>query len=270
MRKVKIGMIQIKSKLLDIKYNTETAIRLIRNAALNGAEVVCLPECFETGYNIDVMIPVMDKISEYIDGTTVTKLSMIAKELKIYIIAGVILKGDKKGTYYNSAVVINTVGEVIGTYNKNHLFGDEKRAFSLSSSYPVFDTDFGKVGVIICYDNNFPEPARILSVKGAEIIFCLCAWRIQEKDIYDLMISSHACENTVYFCAVNQFSRTEELYLFGNSKISDPRGRIIAEIENPVQDVKVAEIDLDNVSLMRKSMPFMIDRHPLQYGELSE
>ena len=117
----------------------------------------------------------------------------------------------------NNAVVIDDEGEVIGTYSKNHLFGDEPKYFTANGEYPVFDTKYGKIGIMICCDNNFPEPARILALGGAELIFMPAAWRVQEEDLWKLLISSHACENNVFIAAANVFSRMDDLFLFGHS-----------------------------------------------------
>ena len=134
----------------------------------------------------------------------------------------------------------------------------------------MFDTKYGKIGIMICCDNNFPEPARILALGGAELIFMPAAWRVQEADLWKLLISSHACENNVFIAAANVFSRMDDLFLFGHSKIVDPRGRVLRESEAEGDDVLVETIDLDSVYEHRACMPSLKDRHPETYDAFIE
>ena len=194
----------------------------------------------------------------------------LAKELGVYIIAPIAMQMRTTRPLENNAVVIDDEGEVIGTYSKNHLFGDEPKYFTANGEYPVFDTKYGKIGIMICCDNNFPEPARILALGGAELIFMPAAWRVQEADLWKLLISSHACENNVFIAAANVFSRMDDLFLFGHSKVVDPRGRVLRESETEGDDVLVETIDLDSVYEHRACMPSLKDRHPETYDAFIE
>lgn len=266
MREVTIGLIQLENKLCDKEYNLEKAVQLIRGAAKKGAVIICLPELFVTGYNLNVFGDDLYDMAEGIDGPTITRLCSEAKELGVYIIAPIAMTGGEGGKLKNAAVLINDEGEVQGIYNKNHLFGDECNYFSRDGEYPVFDTKYGKIGFIICADNNHPEPARILALKGAEIVFMPAAWRVQEADIWPLLIRCHALENNIFLAVCNTYSKMEDLFLFGHSMIANPRGKILEEIEEDQEGVIVYTVDLDEVATYRAIMPSLKDRHPEDYS----
>ncbi len=266
MSKVRIGVIQLQNELCAKEANLAKAIELVREAAAKGAKIVCLPELFVTGYNLGVFGEKLSELSEGLTGPTITAMRRLAKELEIYIIAPISMQMRSSFPLENNAVFIDDKGDVIGVYSKNHLFGDEPKYFVSNGEYPVFDTKYGKVGIMICCDNNFPEPARILALKGAEVIFMPAAWRVNEEDLWKLLISSHACENNVFIAAANTYCEMDDLYLFGHSKIVDPRGIVLCESEVKGSDVLVQEIDIDAVYEHRACMPSLKDRHPETYG----
>ena len=270
MRNVTISVIQLENKLFDKNANLLKADGLIRQAAAKGANMICLPELFVTGYNLNAFGDRIYELGEGLTGPTITHMRALAKELGVYIIAPIAMQMRTTRPLENNAVVIDDEGEVIGTYSKNHLFGDEPKYFTANGEYPVFDTKYGKIGIMICCDNNFPEPARILALGGAELIFMPAAWRVQEADLWKLLISSHACENNVFIAAANVFSRMDDLFLFGHSKIVDPRGRVLRESETEGDDVLVETIDLDSVYEHRACMPSLKDRHPETYDAFIE
>ncbi len=270
MSKVRIGVIQLQNELCAKEANLAKAIELVREAASRGAKIVCLPELFVTGYNLGFFGDKLSELSEGLTGPTITAMRALAKELEIYIIAPISMQMRSSFPLENNAVFIDDRGEVIGVYSKNHLFGDEPKYFVSNGEYPVFETKYGKVGIMICCDNNFPEPARILALKGAEIIFMPAAWRVNEEDLWKLLISSHACENNVFIAAANTYCEMDDLYLFGHSKIVDPRGIVLCESEVKGSDVLVQEIDTDSVYEHRACMPSLKDRHPETYGVFTE
>ncbi len=258
MSKVKIGLIQTECKLMDIEYNLSMIKRLAIKAKKQGAHIIALPEFSTTGYKLDAMRSHFDKLSQETKNISTNFFKDLAKELSIYIIAGVVANNDD-GNITNSALIIDDNGELLGVYNKNFLFGDEKKYFTSDDVFPVFDTKFGRIGVIICYDNNFPEPSRVLALKGAEIIFCLAAWRTQEREIFDLMTMSHACENTVYMCTVNQYKKEDDLFLFGGSLVANPRGEIVAQSKAQGEDIVYCQIDLSSLKEYKEQLPVLND-----------
>lgn len=262
MRKLTVALVQLESRPLDVIYNLDLAETEIRRAAASGANLVCLPELFASGYDLPLLANRLEELAaESTCDSVLSRLCSLAQSLQVYIAAGVIRKSETKACE-NSAVFINDDGTVQGFYTKNHLFGNEKNYFSLGDGYPVFHTRYGTVGLLICYDNNFPEPARILTLMGAELILVLCAWRVEDKAIFELMAAAHACENTVFLGACNMYYNGDSLKLFGGSRIVDPCGRILAESTISGTDLVLSTLDLDELSAERAQRPVLRDRHP--------
>lgn len=265
---VKIALVQFESIVNEPKANAEKACRQIREAASNGAKIICFPELFSTGYQLDMIGPKLHETAEKIDGNTITSIRKTARECSVYVIAPIALEREMKGVHYNTAVVIDDSGEILGEYDKHHPCFTEGCYFRAGEGFPVFETKYGKIGVIICYDIGFPEPARILTLKGAEIIFCPSAWRVQDEDIWDLNIPQRALENSVFLAAVNRWGHEGDLYLFGGSKVADSRGRIIAKCKSEAEEIIYADCDLDSIHVERQEIGYLRNRRPDTYKEL--
>ncbi|MDD3840025.1 MAG: carbon-nitrogen hydrolase [Clostridia bacterium] len=267
-RKVNIGIAQMESKLGDVKYNTGRAVELITEAADKGADIVCLPELFSTGYNLSIL---KERIAElglkYFD-YTFSEISNAAKQNKVFVIAPFAEKRDLPGVLFNSAIVFDDGGNMIGSFAKSHLWALDRLYFKEGSSYDIFDTKFGKLGIIICYDAGFPEACRTLCLKGAEIVFIPAAWRIQDEDMWDLNVSQRALENILFTVGVNRVGMEGDLHLFGKSKVCNPRGTIIAELPKDKEMVEVVTIDLDDIDKFRTEISYLRDRKPFIYDEL--
>ena len=269
-RQFKIALIQYQSVIGDLQRNADRAVEMIREAASKGAKMVCFPEMFNTGYNFQLLGEGFHNCGESIDGYTITHLQKTARECSCYVIAPITLETIVKGVFYNAAVVIDDEGEVLGDYSKHHLWAAERYYFHAGEEIPVFDTKFGKIGVMICYDAGFPEVARILTLKGAELLFMPSAWRIQDWDMWNLNIPQRALENTLYVAGVNRFGCEDDLYMFGNSKVADWRGRIIAESKEEKEEIVYAQIDLEQLTKARLDIHYLKDRRPDSYKLLSE
>lgn len=269
-KQFKIALVQYQSVLGDLQKNADRAVEMVREAAAKGAKIVCFPEMFNTGYNFQLIGDGFHNCGETIDGHTITRLQKVAKECACYVIAPITLEKKVKGVFYNAAVVIDDEGVVLGDYSKHHLWAAERYYFHAGEDIPVFDTKYGKIGVMICYDAGFPETARVLTLKGAELIFMPSAWRIQDWDMWNLNIPQRALENTLYVAGVNRFGHEDDLYMFGNSKVADWRGRIIAESKEEKEEIVYAEIDLDQLTKARLDIHYLKDRRPDSYKLLSE
>lgn len=269
-RQFKIALVQYQSVLGDLQKNADRAVEMVREAAAKGAKIVCFPEMFNTGYNFQLIGDGFHNCGETIDGHTITRLQKVAKECACYVIAPITLEKKVKGVFYNAAVVIDDEGVVLGDYSKHYLWAAERYYFHAGEDIPVFDTKYGKIGVMICYDAGFPETARVLTLKGAELIFMPSAWRIQDWDMWNLNIPQRALENTLYVAGVNRFGHEDDLYMFGNSKVADWRGRIIAESKEEKEEIVYAEIDLDQLTKARLDIHYLKDRRPDSYKLLSE
>ncbi len=268
MREVTLGLIQLEQEIGNVKYNRAHAIELIRQAAAKGAQIIVLPETSVTGYATIYDQQGFYDAAEFIDGDSVTSLRALAKELGVYIIAGLALRTDTPPLMENAMVFIDDNGELGEIYDKNHLFGIEKEYFYTGNRFPVYNTKYGKVGLICCYDANFPEPARLLTLKGAEIILHCATWRREDEDVWHLMLPCRAAENTVFFATANTFGQAPNRYTFGRSKVINPRGIVIAEAGMAAEEILVCTINLDQIYEWRKEMLYLQDINPVVYPEL--
>ncbi|NCC45033.1 MAG: carbon-nitrogen hydrolase family protein [Clostridia bacterium] len=264
----KVALIQFESKLLDIDHNLEHALDLARQASESGANLICLPETFVTGYNLDVFGNDIGSLAQESGEKVLTALKEFAKEHHVYMMASVAYwhtKPDKceEKKPNISAFFIDDTGSLMGIYDKNHLFGDEKLYFSKGTSYPVFDTPFGRIGIMLCYDANFPEPARILALQGAQIILCPAAWRVQDIRLFDMIMPQRAAENVCYVCAVNRFGDDAGRYNPGHSMVCTPDGKLQAFL-GEAEGIVYADIDSDITDALRQEIPYLDD---LRYDE---
>ena len=163
MAKMKLALVQFQSVLGDVEASMARALPMIDEAAAAGANMVVFPELFTTGYHLDTVGPRMTELAEPIDGPTVCALQEAARKNHVYIVAPIALLHGLSGVPYNSAVFINPDGTVQGSFDKVHLWALERFYFRAGHEFPVFDTEFGKVGIMVCYDMGFPEAARTLA-----------------------------------------------------------------------------------------------------------
>lgn len=268
---VKIGLIQM-SCSKDKKENLDKAIKLIQNAAAQGANIICFQELFNLHWfpkNID---STNFALAEEIPGNTTKLMSEVAKKEKIVLILPMFEKAEE-GIYFNTAVVINSNGKLLGKYRKNHIphqpLWEEKFYFTLGNlGYPVFKTKFAVIGIQICWDNFFPEGSRILGLKGAQIIFAptACTFAFQAK--WRKMLCSHAIANNLFVARVNRVGDEEGQKFHGGSIVIDPDGEIIAEAGSENDEVLITEIDLDMIKETRNIWTFYANRRPESYKEV--
>ncbi|OUO90603.1 acyltransferase [Gordonibacter sp. An230] len=264
-RAAHLALIQFESVLCDTAVNVEKACRMIAEAAAQGADLVVLPELFSTGYQLDIVGPRMPELAEPVDGSTVRALQDAARAGGCYVVAGLALTHMLAGVAYNSAVFIGRDGELMGVYDKQHLWALERFYFRAGADCPVFDTDFGRVGVMICYDMGFPEVARMLALQGAELVVCPSAWCAEDMDVWDVNVPARALENTVFVAAVNRFGEEDGLVMPGHTKVCDPRGHVVAELTEEAEGVLHAHIDLGTLAAARQTSPYLRDRRPDLY-----
>ena len=277
---VTIGLIQT-AVSEEIAQNMKKTAERIAQAAEMGAQIICLQELYRTRYfpqqkNLDAK-----GLAESIPGESTKLFSELAKKHKIVIIAPLFEKGQN-GKFYNSAVVINANGEIMGTYRKAHIPYDpyfyEKDYFEAGDSgYQVYDTAFARVGVLICYDQWFPEPARINALKGAEIIFYPTAIGYVKgctsedgdwHDAWKTVQRAHAIANGVHVAAVNRVGEEGELEFWGGSFVCDSFGKVIKEASTTKEEVVVAQIDLSKNKRIQEGWGFLKNRRPDTYNPL--
>ena len=276
MGKTKIALIQMKMSS-DLKSNLSKSIRQIRIAKKKGAKIVCLPELFISKYFCQTEKHSNFKLAEKIPGPTTKKLSLISRELKIILIIPIFEKRTS-GVYHNSCVVINEKGSIIGKYRKMHIPDDpqyyEKFYFTPGDlGYKSFKTKEGNLGVLICWDQWFPEAARLTAIEGANIIFYPTAigWHTKEKRKYGksqlnswLSIQrSHAISNGVFVAAINRVGIEKDvkkkIEFWGNSIVYDPSGNIITKAGGK-EKILLCELDFKTNEKVRQHWPFFRDR----------
>lgn len=271
-KKIRIGMVQFEGNLGDVHSNVVHARELIGSAAAQGAEIVCLPELFATGYNLSLLAEKTVSLGSVHYEYIVAEMASAAKDNRVYLIAPAGRKTEMEGILTNSALLFDPDGALTGYFDKSHLWALERLYYREGNAYPVFDIKLQdrsiRIGIMICYDAGFPESCRSLALQGAEIVFCPAAWRIQDVDMWDLNLSQRALENLLFVVGVNRFGHEGDLELFGKSKICNPRGRVLKELPMDRESVEVFEIDLMDVERFRTEIPYLRDRKPHIYGEL--
>jgi beta-ureidopropionase len=254
-------------------------IGLIEQAAAQGAKVTCLQEIFHGPYFCAVQDPKWYDTAEPENGPTVTRMREVARAHNMVLVVP-FFEEAQTGVYYNSAVVIEADGTVVGKYRKTHIphVGPcfwEKFYFKPGNlGYPVFDTSVGKIGLIICYDRHFPEVGRALGLKGAELVFNPSATvQSLSRYLWELEQPAHAVANGYWLAAINRVGVEEpltEARFYGSSYFCSPRGRIIAQASEFEDEVLVADLDLDMNREVRNTWQFLRDRRPETYGELTQ
>ncbi len=281
-RFVTIGLVQSKVSS-DTKSNVEKTVKMIRQAAKKGAQIICLQELFQTPYFPIVEGVNKDDYAETIPGPTTIAMSKLAKELNVVIIVPVYEKA-KNGKYYNSAVVYNVDGKSLGIYHKIHIPHDpgfyETEYFEEGKDgYKVFNTPYGKIGVLICFDQWFPEAARACRLAGAEIIFYPTAianilgyvppegnWH----DAWETNMRGHAISNGVTVVAVNRTGVEGRSHFWGQSFICDSFGKVVKIASATKEQVLVGKVDLNMNIFVSDSWGFLRDRRPDTYERLTK
>jgi predicted amidohydrolase len=256
---MKIGLLQTACVLGDRKENLTSAKKLFDDAVRKGAEFLVFPELFYEGYDLKSYTP------ENADETAKLNLEMLeiframCKDSSVYAVVPFVEKDGSK--LYNALVLIDAKGNIQCKYRKMHLWDADKSCFHDGDLGPcIVDTPFGRLALMICYDIDFPEMARYAAVKGAEIIILPSAWDYIHKDLWEIFLSARAADNMIFVCGVNLFEKTETGYLFGNSRIVNPRGTVVAQLPVHEGGVLVYEIDTKDVYDYRKRFPYLEDR----------
>jgi N-carbamoylputrescine amidase len=291
--KFRVGLVQM-SMTSDPDKNLQRAIEHIRKAASQGAQVICLPELFQTQYFCQREDASLFDLAEPIPGPTSTKLAALAKELHIVLIASLFEK-RAAGVYHNTAAVFEADGSLRGLYRKMHIPDDplyyEKFYFTPGDlGFKAFDTTFGNVGTLVCWDQWYPEGARLTALQGAHVLFYPTAigWHPAEKaefgeaqhDAWRTIQRAHAIANGVYVAVVNRVGFEHGdirgkaapgagLEFWGRSFLCDPFGRVIAEASHDKEEILVGEIDLKALEDVRRNWPFLRDRRIDSYAPIT-
>lgn len=279
--RVKIGLIQT-SVSEDIHDNLKKTVEKVKEAVSRGARIICLQELYRTVYFPQCENKDASQLAETIPGESTEAFSNLAKEHEVVIIVPLFERTESG--YYNSVVVIDADGSLLETYRKVHIPHDplfyEKNYFQPGGEFRIYDTRYARLSVLICYDQWFPEAARIATLKGADIIFYPTAigWIKGEEepsegdwhDAWETVQRAHAIANGVHVAAVNRVGREENLNFWGSSFICDSFGKILARASDTREEVLVEEIDLKKNEEVREGWGFFRNRRPDVYWPLVE
>ena len=284
-QKFRIGLVQM-SCAADPNENLAKAEWKIREAAARGAQIVCLQELFRSQYFCREENHDMFALAEPIPGPSTDALGKLARDLGVVIIAP-LFERRAAGVYHNTAAIIGTGGQIIGIYRKMHIPDDplyfEKFYFTPGDlGFLNFDTPFGRIGTLVCWDQWYPEGARLSSLAGANILFYPTAigWHPSEKaqhgaaqlDAWKTIQRAHAIANGIYVAAVNRVGfegpRHKGIEFWGSSFVADPFGQVIAEAPLDQEEILVAECDPARMEEVRRNWPFLRDRRIDAYGPI--
>jgi N-carbamoylputrescine amidase len=280
--RVSVGLVQMTCSSSKEK-NVQKALDRIAEAATAGANIVCLQELFHGLYPCQSEDHARFDEAEPIPGPTTEALSAAAKKHGVTIVSS-LFERRAAGLYHNTAVIFDADGQTAGIYRKMHIPDDpnyyEKFYFTPGDlGFKAFDTRFGRVGPLVCWDQWYPEAARLTALRGAQILFYPTAigWLHAEKAEYgtsqhaawETMMRSHAIANGVFVVAVNRVGKEEGIEFWGASFVADPNGNILARASHDREETMVVECDLDRIDVVRTHWPFLRDRRIDAYDDLT-
>ncbi|MAZ27192.1 MAG: acyltransferase [Cytophagaceae bacterium] len=288
-RKYKIAVIQLNLNNTP-QYNLEKCMQWVRDAAAQGAEVISLPELYGSHYFCQSEDTANFDLAEPLYGVSFKAFSALAKELGVVIVVPFFEK-RMNGIYHNSAYILDTDGTEAGLYRKMHIPDDphyyEKFYFTPGDiGFKAFQTKKAKVGTLICWDQWYPEAARLTALQGAEVLFYPTAigWHPHEKEQYGTnqhgawmnVMKGHAVANGIYVAAANRIGLeqylpdTAGIEFWGASFICGPQGEILAQASHDKEEILIAEIDMNLMEDVRRNWPFFRDRRIENYGDITK
>lgn len=248
---MKLGLIQFYCVPADVEKNIAKAKEMFKEAALKGAQLIAFPELFSCGYELET--PQFEMAVSY-NEEILKDFCLLAAEYKTVVILP--LPQKIEGKLYIGLYVIESSGKIIREYQKSFIWGREHGYFVHGKRvYEPVDTSLGRIGVLICYDMEFPEPSRILTLKGAEIIFAPSVWSFKAQHRWEVQFAARALDNTVFVAGINQVKNSA----CGNTKLLSPYGEIIARASETKEEVLICEADMSLISKARKDLPYLKD-----------
>jgi len=287
--KFRVGLVQM-AMSSDPQANEEKAAARVEEAARKGAQVVCLPEMYRTPYFCQREDAALFDLAEPVPGPSSARFAKVAKQAGVAIVVPIFEK-RAAGLYHNSAVIFDANGEQAGFYRKMHIPDDpafyEKFYFAPGDlGFRAFDVKAGRIGTLICWDQWYPEGARLTALQGASVLFYPTAigWHPAEKaqhgasqrDAWRTVQRGHAIANGVYVAAVNRVGHevftpgTPGLEFWGTSFLCDPFGVVIAEASVEKEETLIGEVDLGRIEEVRRGWPFLRDRRIDAYGDVTK
>lgn len=265
-REVAIALVQMQPKLNDVQANLSRMVELVEEiGAREKVDLILFPELAATGYECGVGFT---DLAETVPGPAVGLLGKRAQEFQTHIAFGMVERKRVESVIYDAAVIIGPDGELLDKYHKVHLRGEERLAFRPGFRYPLLETEFGRLGLMVGWDLTFPEVARSYALAGAELLCVLANWEQDRMAEWHAFLLARALENTVFMVGVNRVGH-EPTYTFGGgSKAVGPAGQVVAEIASAEESYTVARIDLDEVRALREDSQILQCRQPQTYREI--
>ncbi|HIH97148.1 MAG TPA: carbon-nitrogen hydrolase family protein [Thermoplasmata archaeon] len=269
-RKIRSALIQMDCIIKNKEGNLLKALGFLDE--LNGkTDIVCFPELFTTGYNLDLISDDFYDLAEPIPGPTTELMGRKAKEHELAILGAIVEQDNaRKGMLYNTTFLLDAKGQLVGKYRKSHLYPAEHRYFRAGDLLPVFDLGGFTVGVAICFEHAFPQIFTILALQGAEVIFLPSAVPVGYEYLLNLRTRARAQDNQLFTVAVNRVGCEGNITYCGLSKVVSPRGEVIAEASNTEEELLVVELDLNLILKERKQEPVLRSQRPELYRSLVE
>ena len=288
-QKFQVGLVQM-AMSADPQENVDKAAARVADAARKGAQIVCLPEMYRTPYFCQKEDAALFDLAEPVPGPSTERLSKVAREHGVVVVVPIFEK-RATGLYHNSAVILDADGKTAGLYRKMHIPDDpafyEKFYFTPGDlGFKAFDTKHGRIGTLICWDQWYPEGARLTALQGAAILFYPTAigWHphekakygAQQRDAWRTIQRGHAIANGCYVAAVNRVGHERTvpgeagLEFWGTSFLCDPFGVVVAEASTDQEEILVAEVDVGRMEEVRRGWPFLRDRRIDAYGGIEK
>lgn len=271
-KEVTVALAQISSRVGDKEHNIKEMEKKIKQAKRKGANLVIFPELALTGY---VCRDLVYELAEPVPtGPAIRQITDITKRENMHVIFGMIEQSTKAGgVLHNTAVLIGPRG-FIGKYQKMHLpthsVFEEKRYFRQGYQTPVYETNIGKLGMIICYDIYFPEVTRLMRLKGAQLITCISASPSTRRGFFEVLTAARAIENTVFLTFTNLVGIEDGLQFWGGSRLIAPSGNVIAQAKYDEEDLVVAKINYSDMKHVEAFVPTLRDLRPELFNSLKE
>lgn len=271
MREVTIATVQMRPMLNEMEDNlVKMADYVTKICSSQKVDLIVFPELITTGYECGVRFV---DLAQRVPGASVNVISQRAAEFQVHIAFGMPSKEKVESIIFNSAVLVGPEGELIGEYRKVHLKGEERMTFRAGYKYPIFETKFGNVGLLLGYDIAFPEAARTLALDGADLIILCANWEKPRNDEWRTYVLARSYENSCFIAAANRVGEDATLSFVGDSMIVGPRGQVFASLAGevdpktgePAEGYALARVDLADVRRNREEFQTLQNREPDSY-----
>ena len=263
MREITVAVVQMQPRMCEISDNLRRMSEFVDTICREQhADLIVFPELITTGSECGVRFT---DLAEKVPGHSANLLAQQATAYSTHIVFGMPVKEKVESIIYDAAIMLGPDGEVVDTYRKVHLRGEELLAFRPGFRYPILDTGFGPVGLMLGWDLAFPEVARSLALDGAEII-CLCAsWEHPHTEEWHALVAARAFENSVFIAAANRIGQEPSYTFAGQSMIVGPRATVLSAMDGQAEGYAVVQIDLDEVRHVREEFQLFQLRQPITY-----